>query len=203
MFPRTALPVVAVALAVAACSENTAPNTATSVLNSPSQVLGGPLNPGQSMVYRFETFDVFLGINGEGTLLSLNGVGTTDLASSALCGGAESDAMTVQEIAHAAGAVNSLRIGKKVTQMVLAIPASCADTPLAVGTGNFRTQDNDVFFSGTRMNSFGWTANGTLYDPVTGDAYRYHENQRAVFRAGVQTPGWLSETITLTPIGGN
>jgi hypothetical protein len=154
------------------------------------------------MVYRFETHDVFLAINGEGTLVSLNGVGTTDLASSALCGGAESDAMTVQDVAQL-DPVNRLRLGRNVTQMVLDITAGCSDTPLAVGTGNFQLQDNDVFFSGTRMNSFGWTANGTLHDPITGDAYRYHENQRAVFRAGVDTPGWLSETITLTPIGRN
>jgi hypothetical protein len=202
VFQRTTLPLLAVAVVIAACGESTAPTTTMSALSSPSEALGGPLNPGQSMVYRFETFDVFVGVNGEGTLLSLNGVGTTDLATSAICGGAAFDAMTVQEIASSDGAVNQLRIGRQVTQMVLAIPAGCSDTPLAVGTGNFQLQDNDAFFSGTRMNSFGWTANGTLYDPVTGDAYLYSEQQRAVFRAGVQTPGWTVERITLTPISG-
>jgi len=203
MYQRTFVATLAVALFATACGEETttAPSaTATTTLGSPLQVLGGPLNPGKSMVYRFEAHDVFLAVNGDGTLLSLNGVGTTDLLSSAVCGGTESDAMTVQDVANL-DAVNRLRLGQNVIQMVLAMPASCSDTPLAVGTGNFQTQDNDVFFSGTRMNSFGWQANGTLYDPVTGDAYRYHENQRAVFRAGAQTPGWLSETITLTPIG--
>ena len=163
MKARTALPVLALALVMAACRENTAPTTppsgtSTSVLDSPTQVLGGPLNPGKSMVYRFGTHDVFLAVNGEGTLLSLPGVGSTDLASSAICGGTESDAMTIQDVAQL-DAVNRLRIGQNVTQMVLAMPASCADTPLAVGTGNSWSQDNDVFFSGTRMNSFGWTAN--------------------------------------------
>jgi hypothetical protein len=189
------------ALLVAACGQEQAPTApAAGNLDLTANALGGPLNPGQSMVYRYDATDVFVAVNGDGTLLSINGAGTTDLPNSVLCGGAEFEAMTAQQVIDQT--INGFRIGQEVHQIVMAIPASCANTPLAVGTGNFRLHDNDVIFSGTRMNSWGWTANGTLHDPVTGDAYQYRENQLFVARRGFPaSPGWINEEITLTPIG--
>ncbi len=196
------IPTIGLALLVGACGQDEVTTSPEAVELAPvaQSVFGGPLNPGQSMVYRFETTDVWVAINGERTLLSINGAGTTDLPSSILCGGAEYDAWPVQDAFNRT--LNRISIGQEVHQIIMALPADCSHTPLAVGTGQFKLHDNDVFYSGTRMNSWGWNAQGILHDPVTGDPYQYLENQLFVAAPGFPpSPRWINETITLTPIG--
>lgn len=75
---------------------------------------------------------------------------------------------------------------------------------IASGTGRFTADDNDVFVSGTRMNSFGYTTTGTLASD-DGTVWSF----TGVFRAltegsedGQCICRVIREDITLTPRGG-
>jgi hypothetical protein len=62
--------------------------------------------------------------------------------------------------------------------------APCADTdgssaPWAVGSAHLTGNDNDLFVSGSRTNSFGGRSRGTVWD-ASGAGWRYHWTFRAL-----------------------
>ena len=172
----------------ASCGE-VAPTASDETLPGPSfNFSNGPANPGP-FVIRGDFNAALLNVNSDGSLLSINGLGTLDPDESFLCGGASVfDVADFQDIAHSSGAVNSLAQQKVVTQHIYADAATwfatdddegiCAaiNLPrLAEGRGQLIATDNDLPVSGTRANTFGFRMQGTLDDLVNGGKAHYNE----------------------------
>lgn len=196
------LTVTALALLVAAACDLTPPATAPAE-PGPAPALNymnGPANPGRSHVVRLEDHFAFVGSDPDRELLSANGLGVADPASSVFCGGAGLPDVLSTQFFFNDGTLHGNVQGTDVTQHVWAddvtrpvLDVICNDTPLAAGRGSFRLIDAQEFgVEGTR----GWMAQGTLADPGTGQAVLYSEEQRVVIRDGVAN--WLVENIRLT-----
>lgn len=85
------------------------------------------------------------------------------------CGGTEPppDLVSVQRVGELQEVLKVLRLARDVSIFVYQ-PAPptfadlCAATPIAHGTGNLTSTDNDLFLSLTRANAFGFRAQGTV-----------------------------------------
>lgn len=188
----------------------------------PDQALGSvfdftnrPAAAGPFVMRRADQF-VWVGIDPARGLLSINGLGTIDPASSVFCTGTGSlDVWSLQEVVLELGGdaptVRGLLLGRENTQHVygdvlafLSEPDMCAAVQLprlAQGRGNFRVTDNDLFGGGPGGNSFGWAAEGILDDLVNGGQVHYTEEQRAVWLPDGTFKGFVMENILLNPIG--
>ncbi len=168
----------------ASCGE-VAPTASDETLPGPSfNFSNGPANPGPFVVRG--NFNAFLiNANSDGSLVSVNGIGTLDPNQSVVCGGTSNfDVVDFQVIAHSSGALNGL-FQQEVTQHIYADAATffsqlslcdALNLPrLAEGRGQMVVTDNDLKGSGTRGNAFGFRMQGTLDDLVNGGKAHYNE----------------------------
>jgi hypothetical protein len=205
-------PLFLLAVAVG-CNEQNAPND---VLTEPSPSTShAPANTGP-VVVMFEDYWALLGnSNEEKTLVSVIGLGVMDPSESFVCDGtATPDVFSWQLLFEPSGPIGVLLKGSEVTVHVYAYDdyfdqantTNCdrVTSPLlALGTGNFVINDNDVFLDGTRVNSFGWRAQGTLTDLVNGGCARYTEEQRSIWMPGDDNNVFVARNIRLHHIGSN
>ena len=107
------------------------------------------------------------------------------------CNGIPAGAGDVQEVTLPSGVIVALLHDDHVPVLVvpLAGPEVICAAPgawpvIATGTGNVRSQDNDVMESGSRMNAFGSSVTGSVVD---GDDKVW--SLRAAFRARIDQDG--------------
>ena len=168
----------------ASCGE-VAPTASDETLPGPSfNFSNGPTNPGPFVVRgNFNAF--LLNANSDGSLVSVNGLGTLDPNQSVVCGGATIfDLVEFQDIENPSGALNELD-KQEGTKHIYADAATffsqlslcdALNLPrLAEGRGQLVATDNDLQVSGTRANAFGFRMQGTLDDLVNGGKAHYNE----------------------------
>jgi len=211
---RLAATVILTAFAMG-CAAERAPLEPDQALEPAFNFTNGPAAAGPFVMRRGDQF-VWVAFDPARGLLSLNGLGVVDPATSVFCTGTGSlDVWSLQEVALALGGddptVRGLLLGRETTQHVygdihafLSEPDMCAAVQLsrlAQGRGYFRVTDNDLFGAGPGGNSFGWTAEGILDDLVNGGQVQYNEEQRAVWLPDGTFKGFVVENILLNPIG--
>lgn len=152
-------------------------------LPSGADFLNGPANPGP-VVVRFEGTTGILTFDLERGLIGGTGVSHEDVA--AACAGDPSAFQSVadQLLLTPPGAVALLEMGEDLSVFVYEIPPPPFDPfedfcelftttdPLATGTGDLILNDNDLFVSGGRTNSFGSRTVGWVTDQG-GNVFRY------------------------------
>lgn len=170
-----------IGLAVASCTERTAPTDATPPTSF--GFINGPASPGNSGIFRFQDTWIDAIFDFDAGLLLIIGLRNTvtDLCNDL----GDADFMDFQLKPHDLGEQNSLIVNRNASVQILAIPAVsqgdfCADFAgapvLYSGTGSFHRTDNNLTPTGTeggRANSFGFTSQGLLTDLVNGGTVRY------------------------------
>jgi hypothetical protein len=196
------------------CSDNSAPVVAsTSVSDHPSTPLMKSSASG-AYIERYDmTYYVYWFINENGLLVTC---GVNDIqAYCARTGGKETFSYKDLYLPNADPDLRRVMEkleGTDVTAMAFqVVPGSgvtlrdyiCGLEPIAVGTANLRSEDNDVLAwmqDKNNRNAFGYNANGNLVAP-DGQKFRLNIVDRYVWDP---TTGWYNEVfkIQLTPTGG-
>ena len=177
--------VLALALA-SACSER--PSTAPALApTAPAfDFTNGPDDP-NPMIVRSANDQQFLILNDDrdAGLFSIIGI-TSAPADLVPCGGSQPlDPKSLQLVFHTSGAVNQVIIGRdlhvdlyprRAFIQALRLGGPCYAiatlTPIYQGLTDLNSHDNDTFFSGARVDSFGFSARGDVTDG-TGATFRY------------------------------
>jgi len=183
------LPILALALACEA--QPTAPPVDQSADAPALSFMNGPMNPGNSGVYRFQD------VTWVWTTDPQRDVGATHYRSDdwIACGGTQdfvpSDVQLVTNPQGAHDAIHQLAKAGDIPVVIYRISelpgwsdpdAMCAylaENWLYRGTHRMLVTDNDLFTSGPGANSFGMSAHGTVYDQ-SGAPCTYSEKQQAV-----------------------
>jgi len=191
---------LAVVLAVGCTEQATSPTALNDAAVAPTfNFINGPAMPGNSGIVRFELQEVFLGADPKDELFSVIGL-TVPLNESFFCGfGSFPDNvefLTWQEW-FAGDAYHQHIQGTDLMVEILDFDFECGDESIAVGTADINVVDNDLFVSGTRTNSFGYSAHGVLTDVATGSRVNYSETFRAQIKKNGEFRA-LVENIKLT-----
>lgn len=205
---------LAIVLAFACTDQATAPTALIDTPASPSFFIGGPENPGNSGVFRFDTDDGIVLFTF--TTAPADNLFTTwfDAPNSSEfgCGSTPSEPSAGQFINNGDDIVKVLSTLQDVPVYVYRFndfpgfdPAVLcpffANEWLYAGQASMINTDNDFFDNGPAVNSFGWTGQGTVCDPA-GNTYKYQENQRATIEND-GTFNILNENIrVIGPVGG-
>lgn len=198
------LTLVSFLLPLVACGQVTEPAapevTDSNPLAPAFNFMNGPANPGNSAVMRAGLVTAFLGRDPDRGLVSVNNLGADDVSSSVFCGGDVDREVVPVQYAFDGGLLKEHWRGVGVTQHIWTQDDFDTDfcnlPPLAQGRGNYTLLDNH----GKHGRSFGWTAQGMLTDPATGQRVHYSENQRAV-QHDASPPVWTTEDIHLKWVG--
>lgn len=130
------------------------------------------------IVIRFDGLGAFLTIDSARGLTAIQGIDVVE----ACQGNPIMEVVEIQRILNPNGPVVELLKSDELRTSVWPFTGfSCAlfttTDPLAVGTSSLIRNDNDIFVSGTRTNSFGWRGHGVLNDG-DGEEVRFHNNVR-------------------------
>jgi hypothetical protein len=139
----------------------------------------GPAEPGNSFVVRLDGEPFLTSVDEENDLV----VRHYDAGNIDVCGGTSSFPTPEQQFVFTPnGAIMQFRTGEipvyiyRLSEVPPGDP-SCEDLEtkwLYRGTHQLVARDNNFFAEPTHGNAFGYTGNGTVYDP-DGQAYHYHE----------------------------
>lgn len=181
------------AVLLVGCTEQNVPTASTDALPTPAfNFLNGPAAPGPIIVRFQDQFVTFYSDFDRG-LTAIHGV---DIV--ALCAGDPFffELVDIQDVTNPteAAAVNELFQGDDLTTSVWAftlVGFSCAPfvatIPLATGTADLTSTDNDFFAflrdEPARANAFGFTAQGRL-NLTSGGTAHFNGEFRAVFKPG-------------------
>lgn len=203
-----AMPTLAVISMLAACSESVDPTAEDASFN----FINGPESPGPFVVREVESsFFILFNDDRAAQLVSL--VRPPDPPGDVFpCGGNQGlDEADLQLVFHAGGAINMLLTGDDVSVYLYErapfltaliggglCNAVLTVAPIARGTGDFVSHDNDAFFSGSRTNAFGWSIRGTVAALAGGEEFRYHNEYHGVVAPDGELRH-LTSRITLTP----
>lgn len=197
------------------CAAEQAPLEPDPALEPAFNLTNGPATAGPFVIRSAGQF-AWVATDPARDLVSINGLGAVDPASSVFCTGTgSSDVWSIQEVIVTLGSGSptdrALLLGRNNTQHVysgiLAFysePDFCAAIQrprLAQGRGNLSSFDNGLWGADPGSHSFGWAAEGVLEDLVNGGQVHYSEEQRAVFLPDGTFKGWLVENILLHHIG--
>ena len=211
---RLAATVILAAFALG-CATEQAPLEPAQVPEPVFNFTNGPGAAGPFVVRMADKF-LWVAFDPARDLVSVNGLGSIDPASSVLCTGTGSlDVWSIQEVVLELGGdnptVRAMLLGRENTQHIYrdivafhSAPDICAAVQLprlAQGRGNFRVTTNELLFAGPGAESFGFTAEGILDDLVNGGQVQYNEEQRAVWLPSGAFKGFVVENIQLNPIG--
>lgn len=134
-------------------------------------------------VFRFEGILVVGVIDVEADLAAVAGV-PADRSTHPACGGDAEPTIAVQDAGQIQGVIHRLMSDGDVPIGVYrwsTFSGYCVTEPLAHGTGRITSTDNDLTFSGTRTNSWGYNIGGDVTVLETGESQRL--NAHARFRA--------------------
>jgi hypothetical protein len=122
------------------------------------------------------------------------------------CGGAvRPDFVSVQRVGLLQEVLHVLRLAREVNILVFdPAPATfedlCEATPIASGTGNLTSSDNDLFLTGNGANAFGFRAQGTV-ELASGGSARVTAVQQLLIKPD-GTFEVLVSSVILSPLGG-
>lgn len=118
----------------------------------------------------------------------------------------------LQLVFHSNDAINSLLIGREArayvyerhtfvaaAQQTGICGAIATQAPLAQGSVDFVSHDNDTFFSGAHADAFGWSASGVVVSAFDGSLLRLLDESHGVLGADGSLLNAVSR-ITLTPL---
>jgi hypothetical protein len=195
---------LAVLALVAACADRPA---------APSlSFINGPEDPGP-IVLRSSNDGFFLLFNTDRTTNLASLIRLPDPPGDVIpCGGTQTlEPADLQLVFHENGAINQLLMGRQVrahvyerASFVAALIAGglcgaiASQVPIAQGLVDFTAHDNDTFFSGTRTNAFGWSANGTVVRVADGATLQLRVQSRGAVAPDGAVRHVLSR-ITATP----
>lgn len=157
-------------------------------------------------VFRFNNRVFFAWADFERNMAILVNSPTNDPSDLRACGGAlRPDFVSVQRVGLLQEVLHALRLAREVNILVFdPAPATfedlCAATPIASGTGNLTSTDNDIFVTGNGANAFGFRAQGTV-ELATGGSARVTAVQQLLIKPD-GTFEVLVSSVMLHPLGG-
>lgn len=185
MIPRALLLVLALAVG---CSDANLPTAGPSESTPTFSVADGPENPGNSLVFKFQNVVFTTTIDPEADLVARH----YDAINAPFCDGTD---FPLQDIQWVTDPQHEFEVVRRLVQSDGEIPVviyrlsevppglpDCDDLAnlwLYRGTHRFRGQDNNLFFDPSHTNSWGWNAQGKVYDRA-GDRFHYNEHSRFV-----------------------
>ena len=194
-----------------ACQESLPTDPGEAPVATPqSNFLNGPTNPGNSGIVRFNGVAFTFSTAPALDLIAAHFQGD-DMSLFGCSGGSDPLEADVQWVN------NQEDIVREITKLVDApiVIARLSESPFPFtpgfcefwqedwiyqGTHTLKSHDNDLFNGGPGANSFGWSGQGTVYDPA-GTRYRYTEQQLAVLSPDDQTFRFLTEIIRVHRTG--
>lgn len=206
MCRRALLPAV-VSLLLAACSDASAPPTAPAV--APVAARGIANAPGElpNLIRYWDDRYGFFILDEEAGLILVEGA-PLDPRTYWMCPGgtAGTSGKTYQEVGIRQGVVRSLVVGMDValhvyraSDFVGGNPLSfiCGADPIAIGSGEVRVTDNDLYWTSNHRNAVGIMMHGTVTWLATGETMRASGTYRHVYDPRTASIDVVTSTVRL------